>query len=376
MNRAYDRLRIVYLAHTIRSDWNNGNAHFLRGLTRALGKLGHIVTVLEPDNDWSIENLREERAGARSLVDFAKTYSDLDVRTYPAGIFAEAAESWMERLREAHIVILHEWNPPSLAQFLLTIREALGFRLLFHDTHHRASSSPDQIEAFGLSRFDGILAFGESLRTIYRRRFGMERVWTLHEAADTSVFQPVPEVAQTADAVWIGNWGEEERVAEIRSFYLEPARALADQASFFLYGVRYPQHAQDALRQAHVRYAGYLPNLSAPCVYAGARLTVHIPRQQYNSALTGIPTIRVFEALACGIPLISAPWEDVEQLFDAGDFTKVDDTAGMIDAMRFLLNNAAAAQQQAARGLKTVLARHTCRHRALELTRICHEVIA
>ena len=335
MGRAINALRIVYLAHTIRSDWNNGNAHFLRGLVRALQKLGHVVTALEPESGWSIENLRGEVEGDRSLREFDQTYSELDVRTYSDKSFAEDVNGWKERLRDAQIVILHEWNPPSVAQHLLALRESLGFRLLFHDTHHRASSSPEQIESFGLSHFDGILAFGESLSGIYRRRFGIEHVWTLHEAADTSVFYPVPHITKTTDAVWIGNWGEEERAAEIQSFYLEPARALADQASFCLYGVRYPQVARNALSEAKVRYAGYLPNLSAPCVYAGARLTVHIPRQQYNSALIGIPTIRVFEALACGIPLISAAWDDAEHLFTAGDFIEVDDTAGMIDAMRF-----------------------------------------
>ncbi len=75
-----------------------------------------------------------------------------------------------------------------------------------------------------------------------------------------------------------------------------------------------------ALKQAGVDYGGYLPNLEAPRVYAESRLTVHIPRQQYTHAMTGIPTIRVFEALACGIPLISAPWQDTEGLFREGDF--------------------------------------------------------
>ncbi len=376
MSEATPGLRIIYLAHTIRSDWNNGNAHFLRGLTRALQNAGHSITVLEPESEWSMDHLCEEAEGERSLRQFTTTYSDLHVETYPAGAFSASMEEWKERLRDAQIIILHEWNPPSLAQHLLALREVLGFRLLFHDTHHRASSSPEQMALFGLSRFDGILAFGEALRTIYRRQFGIERVWTLHEAADTTVFHPLPGVAKTTDAVWIGNWGEEERAAEIRSFYLEPARALAGDAAFSLYGVRYPQQALDALQAAQVRYAGYLPNLDAPCVYAGARLTVHIPRQQYNAGLTGIPTIRVFEALACGIPLISAPWEDTEHLFRAGDFMRAGSTAEMIAAMQFLLGNPAAAEAQIASGLETVLARHTCMHRALELTQICHEVLA
>jgi spore maturation protein CgeB len=102
---------------------------------------------------------------------------------------------------------------------------------------------------------------------------------------------------------------------------------------------------------------------------------VHIPRQQYSAAMTGIPTIRVFEALACGIPLISAPWRDSEHLFREGDFLMVRSGTEMKSAMKRLLEDKAAANAQALRGLETILARHTCRHRAEELTSICEETL-
>ena len=364
-------LRMTYVAHTLRSDWNNGNAHFLRGLLRALTALGHEVTILEPETGWSIENLRGEALGERSLTDFARVYPHLNVRTYGN---SQDEDWWRATLQGQDLVILHEWNPPELAQLLLRLRERLGFLLLFHDTHHRASSTPEQMERFGLTRFDGVLAFGEALRTIYRKRFGLTRVWTLHEAADTTVFRPAPESEKTTDAVWIGNWGEGERSAEIREYYLEPAAALRGQVRFTIYGVRYPEDGLKACADAGVRYGGYLPNLDAPAVYAGARLTVHIPRQQYNSAMTGIPTIRVFEALACGIPLVSAPWQEWEGLFRPGDFKMVRSGAEMIAAMRLLLAAPAAAETQIARGLETILARHTCSHRAQKLMDICEEL--
>ena len=274
------------------------------------------------------------------------------------------------------IVILHEWNPPALAQMLLKLRDDLGFKLLFHDTHHRASSSPDQIALFGLASFDGILAFGEALRTIYRERFHIERVWTLHEAADTTVFKPLPEIQRRQELVWIGNWGEGERSAEIADYLLEPAAALKQEAATTIYGVRYPQQGLDALAHAGAQYGGYLANLDAPAVYAAAAATVHIPRQQYTHAMTGIPTIRVFEALACGIPFVSAPWQDTESLFREGDFAWAHSTTEMTQALRSILNDPAAAQAQAARGRETVLARHTCAHRAAELTHIFQEVLA
>jgi spore maturation protein CgeB len=367
--------RIAYFAHSVRSDWNNGNAHFLRGLLRSMSACGHDLTIFEPAEGWSMQNLRTEKSGESSLHDFAQHYPDLRIVPYDS-IGTDSLQTrrdWRERLREYEIVILHEWNPPELAHLLLDLRDELRFRLLFHDTHHRASSSPEQIRLFGIDRFDGVLAFGEALRDIYRRHFNITRAWTLHEAADTTIFHPLPRNGSTTDVVWIGNWGDNERSAEIRQFLLEPAAELPAY-KFTIYGVRYPQEALCALQNASVGYGGYLPNLAGPGTYASSRLTVHIPRQQYTVAMTGIPTIRVFEALACGIPLISAPWKDAEHLFNDGDFRMARNTHEMKAAMQTLLSDSKAAEQQAAQGLATVLARHTCRHRAEQLTSIFEEL--
>ena len=360
-------LRVAYFAHSIRSDWNNGNAHFLRGLLRALGAQGHAVTVFEPETGWSLDHLHEEPRGPQSLARFEQIYGDLRIGTY------QADDSFESRLAGVDIVMVHEWNPPELAQALLALRSELGFKLVFHDTHHRASSTPEQMESFGLAHFDGVIVFGEALRTIYRQRFSLERVWTLHEAADTTVFYP-RHLPGKHGAVWIGNWGDGERSAEINEFYLKPAAALAAEADLTIYGVRYPEEGLAALLAANVAYGGYLPNLEAPEVYAAARLTVHIPRQQYSAVMDGIPTIRVFEALACGIPLVSAPWRDSEHLFRPGDFAWAHNAEEMTRAMRMLLHDHAAAEEQARRGLETVLARHTCAHRAQELSAIFEEL--
>lgn len=365
-------LRIAYFAHTVRSDWNNGNAHFLRGLLRSLGESGQDVTIYEQDENWSIDNLRSEPLGEHSLREFEETYPDLTVRLYRADQ-ATDLETWHRALAEVDLVVLHEWNPPELAHALLTLRDDLRFKMLFHDTHHRASSSPEQIRRFGIDRFDGVLAFGEALRVIYRERFGFERVWTFHEAADVSVFRPLDAAERLQDVVWIGNWGEGERSREIQRYLLDPAAGLP-QYAFRIHGVRYPQGGLDALRAAGVSYGGYLPNLDAPLTYAQSGLTVHVPRQQYSAAMTGIPTIRVFEALACGIPLISAPWDDSEGLFREGDFLWARDTAEMNRHIEFLLSDALAAQQQIEHGLDTVLERHTCGHRAQQLLEIAEEL--
>ncbi|HEX6773805.1 MAG TPA: glycosyltransferase [Acidobacteriaceae bacterium] len=365
--------RVAYLAHSFRSDWNNGNAHFLRGLMRSMVSLGHDVHIFEPCTAWSIEHLRQEEKGDAALRQFSSTYPELQITAYTEAQLHDL-KYWHSALRDREIVILHEWNPPELARILLETRDHLGFRLLFHDTHHRASSSPEQIHRFRLEEFDGILAFGSALRQIYRERLRTEYVWTLHEAADTGIFRPHPHQVRADDVIWIGNWGDDERAAEIRTFLLNPAAQLTDR-TFVVYGVRYPAQALTELETAGVQYRGYLPNLDAPSAYGAARLTLHIPRQQYAIALTGIPTIRIFEALACGIPLICSPWQDTEALFREGDYLIANNAEEMKNAIHYLLEDRAAANAQALRGLETILARHTCAHRALELTCICKELV-
>ncbi len=334
--------------------------------------LGHAVQVFEPAQNWSLSNLLEEAHGQESLQAFTQVYAEIALTTYPEDT---SSTQWRDYLRQTDVVILHEWTTPQLAHVLLDVRAKLGFALLFHDTHHRASSSPEQIRRFGIERFNGVLAFGNVLRDLYRSQFGLENVWTLHEAADTSVFKPLTAAAPfDQDVVWIGNWGDEERSAEIREFLLQPAKRSKNH-SFTIYGVRYPAEGLQALTESGIRYGGYLPNLSAPRIYANSRLTVHIPRRQYATTMVGIPTIRVFEALACGIPLVSAPWVDAEQLFRPDDITFVKTSDQMKTRMDQLLDNPALAKAQAARGLETILAHHTCDHRASELTAICHEVL-
>lgn len=367
------KLRIGYLAHSLRSDWNNGNAHFLRGLLRALQSIGSDVVVFEPERAWSIDNLGEESLGGESLRQFDEVYPDLNISLYDA-CCVENASHWRSVLRDLDVVILHEWNPPSLAETLLQVRDELGFRLMFHDTHHRACSAPTEIRKIRPHLFDGVLVFGESLRAVYRGQLGVERVWTLHEGADTTVFQPRANGKKKDEVIWIGNWGDNERSHEICEFLLKPAAALRG-SRFVVHGVRYPEAGRKALREAGVDYSGYLANLEAPAAYAASHLTVHIPRRQYATAMKGIPTIRVFEALACGIPLISAPWEDSEHLFREGDFVFVRDGREMKQEMERLLGDAAAREAQARRGMETVLARHTCRHRAEQLLEICEEVM-
>jgi spore maturation protein CgeB len=361
-------VKIVLFYHSLESDWNHGNAHFLRGVATELIARGHEVVIYEPVDSWSRRNLIDEH-GEAPIAEFHQRYPQLRSTRYTLD-----ALDFDEILAGADLVMVHEWNEPALVRRVGEHRSrAGGYRLFFHDTHHRAITSPDAMQAYDLSHYDGVLAYGEVLRQIYLG-WG-RRAWTWHEAADTRVFHPLPRGDFAGDLVWIGNWGDEERSAELREFLIEPSRALGLKAKIF--GVRYPDEAQALLRGAHIDYAGWLPNYRAPEVFARYRFTVHVPRRPYVEALRGIPTIRPFEALACGIPLISSPWEDAEHLFTPGeDFLVARNGDEMKKHMRALLEDKQMARELAEHGLRTISARHTCAHRVDELLRIYEEVNA
>src|SRR5947209_3704618 len=262
------KLDIRIFAHSFVSDWNHGNAHFLRGLARSLMKMGHHVRGYEELGAWSLSNLvkQEQERSIEAIDDFRRRFKDLPIHFYRNDDVLAAFLT--KQLRGADMVIVHEWNEPRVVNTILSLKAKLGFRALFHDTHHRAYTDSGKILYFDLHLFDGVLAFGEAIRKIYADGFGVPRVWTFHEAADVSCFYPL-DCAKTTDILWIGNWGDDERTRELNEFLIQPAGvATANGRKVVAHGVRYPEHAVKALESAGIEYRGYLPNLQAPAAYA------------------------------------------------------------------------------------------------------------
>jgi len=361
-------VRIVYFTHSLDSCWNHGNAHFLRGVLRELTLRGHEVRVFEPRDAWSRKNLIADH-GEEGLRPWRAAYPELSSERY--------AKIDLDRMLDgADLVLVHEWNEPALVAAVGKARARGGrFTLLFHDTHHRAVSAPEEMRRYDLDAYDGVLAFGETLAEVYRGWGWRDRVFVWHEAADVRLFRPPTEEGERKGLVWIGNWGDGERTKELEVFLFGPARKAG--LPLDIYGVRYPKPALGMLKRYGVRYRGWLANARAPQVFANHLATVHVPRRFYVEQLPGIPTIRVFEALACGIPLVSAPWSDSEGLFEPGrDFLFAATRSAMTRALKDLKHDPAMRRSLAEHGLNTIRARHTCGHRADELLAVAARLSA
>jgi len=325
-------MRVVFFSDSLVSDGNHDSTHFLRGVVAELQELGHEVEAFE-------------------------RMPNLD-----------------DALDEADLVIVREWNHPRLVRLVGEHRARHdGYRLLFHDTHHRAVTAPEEMRRFDLTHYDGVLASGEAIRHAYLEHGWAAQAWTWHEAADVRVFHPLPATEQEADLVWVGNWGDGERGQELRDFLLRPARGARLHGS--IYGDRYPRSARLRISLARLRYRGGVADHRVPELFARHRLTVHVPHRPYVEALPGIPTIRPFEALACGIPLICSPWDDCEGLFrPEQDYLVARDCAEMREAMQAIIEFPELAAQLRESGLETIRTRHTCAHRVDELLTIDAEL--
>lgn len=405
-------MRFALFSHSVRSDWNNGHAHFLRGLVRALLSKGHEVACYEEAGNWSVSNLVAAR-GWRPLVESRRCFPFLRPRLYNADLPAPSGSasryapprlagerlsaspsdpttrldtsphttSPLERrlhreLAEVDVVIIHEWTAienPALLDLLLRLKRAYGFVLFFHDNHYRILTQPVRMARLGLDRCDAVLAFSPSIAAAYRQVLGLDpkAVHVVHEAADTALFHPLPPDPRQPmdDALFVGNWGGRDRAAELRAFLFRPARHVRPQRRFALYGVRYPPEVLRVIQRFYgVDYRGWLPNHHVPAALARARVVLHVPRRQYVKVLYGTPTIRVFEALACGSALVSTPWPDTDGLFRAGeDYVVAETPAQLEEALQWLWSDETARLRLGRSGLQRILAAHTCNHRAEQI---------
>ena len=276
----------------------------------------------------------------------------------------DAAPDLDGALDGADLVLVHEGTEPRVVEEIGEHHARTGgYRLLFHDTHHRAVTAPHELARFHLEQYDGVLTSGAAIRELYVERGWAERAWTWHPAADTAVFRPLDGVEREQDLVWAGDWREDG----LDELVLEPARRLRLSGS--IHGARVPWRTRLRIRRSGLRPCARAARHRLPELFARHRVTVHAP------ATPSVPSIRPFEALACGIPLVCAPWDDADSLLRPGtDHLVARDGREMRDALRAILDDDGLAAGLRERGLETIRDRHTCGHRADELLAIHAEL--
>jgi spore maturation protein CgeB len=362
-------VRFVLFYHSLISDWNHAGAHGLRGIATELMKRGHTVRIFEPIDGWSLHNLLEQ-GGDGVVKAFHATYPRLRSTFYdPINLDLD------DVLAEADVVIAHEWNDVGFLRRLGDHRaRSRGYKLLLHDAPHRALKQPVEMRERALAYYDGILASSDSLRRMYEDHSWASNIWTWREAVDTNVFRPWPaDPIQSRDLTWFGSWGDGERASELDEFLIDPIRKLGLRARF--YGARFPPEALRTLRASGIDYGGWIPDFCLPVVLAAGRFTVHVPRRMRTDGLSHTPAIRVLEALACGIPAVSAPWEECGELFTPGSDLLIGHDGPQVERhLVDLYGDPTFAKFIAANGYQTVTSRHTCGHRVQELLAICHEL--
>jgi spore maturation protein CgeB len=367
-------MRFVLFYHSLVSDWNHASAHALRGVASELQAQGHSVRIFEPADGWSLHNLREQ--GGEGIVKaFHAIYPRLQ-----SSFYDPASVDFDEALADADVVIAHEWNEPAFLRRLGEHRALTrSYKLLFHDAPHRSLTgagmpAPLELRSRVLARYDGVLASSDGLRRMYESHSWVANIWTWRDAVDTRVFRRWPgDAVPSLDLVWIGHWGNGERASELDEFLIEPIRTLGLRARF--YGARYPKEALHTLRASGIDYGGWIPDFSIPAAFAAGRFTVNVPRRMRADGLPHTPAIRVLEALACGVPVVTAPWDECDQMFNPGvDVLVARDGREVERHLVALHRDAEFARFVGANGYQTVVSRHTCGHRVQELLAICHDL--
>jgi spore maturation protein CgeB len=371
-------MRVVLFCHSLLSDFQHASAHFLRGVVSELAERGHRISVLEPVDAWSVQSLVREQ-GEAALALAGEHYPAVRSRRYD-----RSKLDLDEVLDGADVVIVHDWNARELVRRIGAHRKRSrsSYCLLFHDTHHRSSTVSG--EPYDLSGYDGVLACGPAVKDFHERGGWGRRAWVWHEAADVKVFKPSPlsmsaveptrapdskRIATRGDVVWIRDWTEDEDTQALRDLFLEPVRDLRLVAKVF--GVGYSDAALNEFRARGVQYGGWLPDFHVPRAFAAYKSTVCVQRRPIADALRGVPSIRVFEALACGIPLVTGRFRDTEGLFRSGtDYLAAMNGSELREHLRTLLADPDVRDELAHRGRESILAHHTCGHRVDELLSI------
>jgi spore maturation protein CgeB len=344
-------LHIVVFGLSITSSWGNGHATNYRGLVRALERRGHSVRFYERDAPWYAQHrdLPQELAASTVL------YDSLDeLRTHHA-----------ETVADADLVVVGSYVPDG-AELARWARDVATRTLAFYDI-----DTPVTLAAVGaetcayldaelIPQFDLYLSFtgGPTLQRL-EDELGARRAVAFYCFVDPDVYAPVA-VEQRYDLGYLGTYSADRQPA-LERLLLEPARRLGGRR-FIVGGPQYP----DSIPwPANVERRDHVPPGEHARFYCAQRLTLNVTRADMVRAGYS-PSVRLFEAAACGVPIVSDWWEGLDTLFDPEtEILVAESTDAVVELISHLVPEQRAAIGAAAR--ERVLAEHTADHRAAQL---------
>jgi spore maturation protein CgeB len=353
-------MNIVMLGLSLTSSWGNGHASTYRSLIRTLAARGHRVTFLERDAPWYREH-RDLHEAPYCRIELYQTLSEVPAR-------------FGELIASADLVILGSYVPDGAALGDWLTSHAAGVTAFYDiDTPVTLAQlergKADYISASLIPRFDLYLSFtGGPVLELIEASYGSPRARALYCAVDPDLYAPV-STSQKWELGYLGTYSADRQPALDR-LLLEPARRLS-ACSFAVAG---PQYPQDLRWPANVERIEHLSPDQHPHFYCSQRYTLNVTRGDMIAAGHS-PSVRLFEAAACGVPIISDRWAGLDSLFVPGEEILIVDVSEQVtNILRDLPDERRRSIGAAAR--KRVLQHHTAEHRARQLEDYYREVMA
>lgn len=345
---SHSPLRIVFLGLSITSSWGNGHATTYRALLRELARRGHDVLFLERDVPWyaSHRDLPRPPWGRTEL------YTNLE----------DLADRFQRDVRDADLVVVGSYVPDGIAVARWVLSLAAG-RTAFYDidtpitVRNLDTGGGEYLVPELVPRFDLYLSFtGGPLLDELRERWGARRPRALYCAADPDAHRPEPREASW-DLAYLGTYSADRQPA-LEKLMLEPAR----RCPAWRFAVVGPQYPAEIAWPANVERREHLGPDAHRAFYSAQRYTLNVTRAEMVRAGWS-PSVRLFEAAACGTAIVSDPWPGLESFFRPGsEILVVRSAAEVVRVLRDLPDDQRRAIGRRARA--RVLLEHTAAHRA------------
>jgi spore maturation protein CgeB len=354
-------MKLVIFGLSVSSSWGNGHATLWRGLIGALARRGHEVVFLERD------------------VPYYAAHRDLDA--LPGGTLVlypgwDAVRHTAEaHLADADVGMVTSYCADGVAACELVLDSNAAVRTFYDlDTpvtlaRVGAGEPVPYLPERGLGDFDLVLSYtgGRALAAL-QLQLGAGRVAPLYGSVDPAVHRPVPSVeAYRSHLSYLGTYADDRQRA-LETLFVAPARHLSHRR-FLIGGAQYPPSFPWA---DNIYFKRHLPPSEHPAFYSSSRLTLNITRQAM-AEMGYCPSGRLFEAAACGAPVLSDWWEGLDAFFTPDREILVATDTGTAIAAIERSDAELAAVARAAR--ERTLAQHTAEHRAIELEAIIEDAL-